>query len=128
MTRIVRTAYRYKRPPGKRKAVALEVPAVVRAGKPGQRSDKTTSDRTMQSDGPTGLSGIDHRSDDLTGDQPIQSRDTTEQRPAIVTVRRMPTKILPPGLLAETEEEANRRADAADALWRELVRRVAEKP
>ena len=29
MTRIVTTTYRYKRPPRKRKAVALEVPAVV---------------------------------------------------------------------------------------------------
>jgi hypothetical protein len=31
MTRIVRTAYRYKRPPGKRKPVALEVPVVITA-------------------------------------------------------------------------------------------------
>ena len=31
MTRIVRTAYRYQRPPRKRPAVALEVPAVVKA-------------------------------------------------------------------------------------------------
>jgi hypothetical protein len=31
MTRIVRTAYRYQRPPRKRQAVALEVPAVVKA-------------------------------------------------------------------------------------------------
>lgn len=31
MTRLVRTAYRYKRPPGKRKPVALEGPAVVAA-------------------------------------------------------------------------------------------------
>jgi hypothetical protein len=30
MTRIVTTAYRYKRPPRKRKAVALEAPAVGR--------------------------------------------------------------------------------------------------
>jgi hypothetical protein len=29
MTRIVTTAYRYKRPPRKRKAVALDVPAIV---------------------------------------------------------------------------------------------------
>ena len=29
--RIVTTHYRYKRPPGKRKPVALEVPAVVKA-------------------------------------------------------------------------------------------------
>jgi len=31
------------------------------------------------------------------------------------------------GLLPETPEEHRRRGDAADALWRELVRRVAEK-
>jgi hypothetical protein len=30
MTRIVRTAYRYKRPPRKRKPVGLAVPAVVK--------------------------------------------------------------------------------------------------
>jgi hypothetical protein len=34
MTRIVRTAYRYQRPPRKRKAAALEVPAVVKAADP----------------------------------------------------------------------------------------------
>jgi hypothetical protein len=33
MTRIVTYAYRYKRPPRKRKAIALEVPAIVKAGK-----------------------------------------------------------------------------------------------
>ena len=31
MKRIVTTHYRYKRPPKKRKAVALEVPVIVRA-------------------------------------------------------------------------------------------------
>jgi hypothetical protein len=34
MTRIVTTTYRYKRPPRKRKAVALEVPAIVKAADP----------------------------------------------------------------------------------------------
>jgi hypothetical protein len=33
---IVRTAYRYKRPPGKRKPVALEVPVVVKAAYPAE--------------------------------------------------------------------------------------------
>lgn len=33
MNRIVTTTYRYKRPPRKRKAVELELPAVIRAGK-----------------------------------------------------------------------------------------------
>jgi len=39
MTRIVTTTYRYKRPPRKRKAVALEVPAVVQLSKPGNRPE-----------------------------------------------------------------------------------------
>ena len=30
MTRIVHTAYRYKRPPRRKKLVALEVPAIVK--------------------------------------------------------------------------------------------------
>ena len=34
MTRIVTTTYRYKLPPRKRKAVAIEAPAVVTAKKP----------------------------------------------------------------------------------------------
>ena len=38
MTRIVRTAYRYQRPPRKRPAVALEVPAVVKAADPAKAS------------------------------------------------------------------------------------------
>jgi hypothetical protein len=32
MTRIVRTSYRYKRPPKRKKPVTLEVPAVVTGG------------------------------------------------------------------------------------------------
>jgi hypothetical protein len=37
MTRIVRTAYRYRRPPRRKKPIALEVPAIVR--KNGRRRD-----------------------------------------------------------------------------------------
>jgi hypothetical protein len=45
-----------------------------------------------------------------------------------MTIQRKPERVLPLGLLPETPEEHQRRGDAADALWRELVRRVAEKP
>jgi hypothetical protein len=38
MTRIVRTAYRYKRAPGRKKAVALEGPAVVKAAEPAKNA------------------------------------------------------------------------------------------
>ena len=47
-----------------------------------------------------------------------------EAKPAIVTIRSQSAKILPPGLLPETPEEHQRRGDAADAMFRELVRRV----
>ena len=40
---------------------------------------------------------------------------------------RQGTRIIPAGLLADTPEEHRRRGDAADALWRELVRRVREE-
>ncbi len=33
MTRIVTTAYRYKRPPRKKKAAPLQVPTIVRSGR-----------------------------------------------------------------------------------------------
>jgi hypothetical protein len=47
---------------------------------------------------------------------------------AIITIRRQAARIVPPGLLPETPEEHRQRGDAADALWRELVRRIAGKP
>jgi hypothetical protein len=40
MTRIVRTTYRTKRPPGRKKPVALKVPAVVKAVDPAKASRK----------------------------------------------------------------------------------------
>ena len=80
MTRIVRTAYRYKRTPGKRKPVALEGPAIVRAGKP---------------------LGTARTQPETSGTQPAMP--TT-----IVTARRARSsaKLLPHGLLPETPEEA----------------------
>jgi hypothetical protein len=50
-----------------------------------------------------------------------------ERKPAIVTIRGRKAAAIPAGLLADTPEEYRRRGDAADALLRELVRRVGEK-
>jgi hypothetical protein len=115
MTRIVRTAYRYKRPPRRKKAPrtvgALEVPAVVRTQKNGRRRDAAADEETKC----PRVSGPGQ-------EDPTPASD--DRKPAIVSIRRKPEKILPPGLLPETEEEAKRRADA---MWRELARRVAEK-
>jgi hypothetical protein len=45
--------------------------------------------------------------------------------PAIVTLRRAKAASIPDRLLPDTSEEHQALGDAADALWRELVRRVA---
>ena len=60
--------------------------------------------------------------------QPSTPRAAARVTPAaIVTIRRQGARIIPPDLLAEMPEEHQRRGDAADAMWRELVRRTAEK-
>jgi hypothetical protein len=86
MTRIVHTAYRYKRPPGKRKAVALEVPAVVKAADPADA-----------------------------------------RKSAVVTIRSRKHAMLTHLLGDMTPEEHRRLGDAADALFREVVRRATGK-
>jgi hypothetical protein len=99
MTHIVRTAYRYKRPPRRKQPVALEVPAVVKAADPAKA----------------------HSAAEAT-----QRPDSPPRKPAVLTIRRQAARIIPAGRLAETPEEHQHRGDAADAMWRELVRRVRE--
>ena len=118
MTRIVTSTYRYKRPPRRKKSVAFEVPAVVRA------DSKPPTGRTRRP--------VEPKVSDDTTFNPQRtlaavSSATTARQPAIVTIRRKPERILPPDLLPETPEEHQRRGDAADALWRELVRRISGK-
>jgi hypothetical protein len=107
MTRIVRHAYRYKRPPRKRKAVALEVAAVVKAADPAKASKRGAPPSVE----PTGT--------------PIRHSDEAIARsPAIVSSCKR-------AALADvsdlTPEELQRRDDTADALWRELVCRATGK-
>jgi hypothetical protein len=114
MTRIVRTAYRYKRPPKRKKPVALEVPAVITAV--GKRKRASAEAKAALA-----------ASIELAPGEPEPKPAGAPQRAAkaaIVTIRRQATRIIPPGLLADTPEEHQRRGDAADAMWRELVRRA----
>ena len=46
MARIVTSAYRYKRPPRRKKAVPLEVPAVMRAADPAKDYKHATTVRS----------------------------------------------------------------------------------
>ena len=101
---IVTAHYRYKRPPKRRKAVALEVPAIVaRAKKKRLR-----------------ISALDKPAPP----PPANDDDKPPPKPAaIVTVRRRKHAMHAHLLDGLTPEEVQRRGDAADALWRELVRR-----
>jgi hypothetical protein len=107
MTRIVTTTYRYKPPPKKRKAVAG--PAIVRKA--------TTAG--IPSGGKTKPAPLPPANDDRQPSPP------GARKPAIVTARRPGARRVDvPDL---TPEEYQRRGDAADALWRELVRRATSK-
>ena len=119
MTRIVTTSYRYKRPPRRKKPVTLEVPAVITA-KSSRRPIRVKAAAEIPRHAP-----VFRRKGAV---QPSTSLEAERAMPAaIVTIRRQSARILPPGLLPETPEEHRRRGDAADAIWRELVRRVTEK-
>ena len=98
-TRIVTSTYRYKRPPRKRKAVPLTGPAIVR-----ERAPKPAND------------------DWLAGHAPLPTAGT---KSAVVTAKRPRSSRFgdAPDL---TTEEHRRRGDAADALFREIVRRATE--
>jgi hypothetical protein len=101
MTRIVTTAYRYKRPLMKRKAAVAKKPepaaAVVRKAKPCN----------------------DNRH------EPEQHLPTGGKKPAIVTARKPGKRYA--DVPDMTPQEHQRRVDAAAALWRELVRRATGK-
>ena len=125
MTRIVRTAYRYKRPPRKRKPVALEVPAVV-AAKRSRRPIGVKAAAEMKRHTPAS-----ERSGAVQPSTPREAERGAPQRvapAAILTIRRQSARIIPPDLLAETPEEHQRRGDAADAMFREVVRRIKRQP
>jgi hypothetical protein len=122
MTRIATTYYRYKRTPGKRKPVAFEVPAVVKA-KRSRRPIGVKAAAEIPRHAP-----VFRRKGAAQPSTPHDAARVAPQRAAkaaILTIRRQGARIIPPGLLAETPEEHRRRGDAADAMWRELVRRVA---
>jgi hypothetical protein len=112
MTRIVTTTYRYKRPPRKRTAVVLEVPAVVMV-KRGRRPDdcERAAAEVPEEKSP--------RSRGEAAQSLAQPPANDDRKPAIVTIKRKSRFGDVPDMRGH-----RRRGEAADALWRELVRRV----
>ena len=96
--RIVTSTYRYKRPPRKRKPVPLEGPAIVAKRAPLRQPASAPKPAAPAND---------------------------DRKSAIVTVKRRPGRF---GDVPDmTLEEHQRRGDAADALFREIVRRATAK-
>ena len=105
---IVTTHYRYKRPPRKKKAVALQVPTVVTPALMKQRPRGLVIRL-----GPKGEAAVNDNSD--------------QPRPATIVTAKNPHRRQ--GRLGDvpdmTPEEHKRRGDAADALFREMKRQIA---
>ena len=101
-TRIVTTHYRYKRPPRKRKAVPLEGPAIV-----GKRASRPLDGTRAECSG-----SAPHCARQPTTTGSRRSSPRSARGRGIVDVPDM------------TPEEHRRRGDAADALFREMVRRA----
>jgi hypothetical protein len=104
---IVTTHYSYKRPPRKRKAVALDVPAIV----------KPTPMKKKPQQGPVIRLGTKEAE---------AVNDNGDRKPAIVTAKN-PRRSGFGDVPDVTPEEHRRRGDAADALFREMKRQIAEK-
>jgi hypothetical protein len=104
MARIVTTNYRCKRPPKKRKPMAIKVPEVVTA-----RDPKRVTKRQAPAEPEA---------------SPKPANDDRKAR--IVTTR--PKRGRFGDVEDLTPEEHRQRGDAADALWRELIRQVKGDP
>jgi hypothetical protein len=119
MTRIVTTHYRYKRPPRRKKPVALEVPAVIK-GKSSRRPADSQVAAEVISLVPRMRDGATKSTTavDAPRDQPVTG--CGKPTSSIVTARR-PKAVanLPPGLLPEIPEEHR-----SGRSWRRLTQRV----
>lgn len=121
MTRIARSTYRYKRPPRKRAKAAAAIatePLIVTAKQPKPRK---SSDPPVKRLGDVVLAADIVPEAHLRHDVPPLAPSA-----AIVTARRLGKRRYA-DVPEMTEEESRRRGDAADALFREIKRQIAEK-
>jgi hypothetical protein len=111
VTRIVTSTYRYKRPPPKRKAQAVATPqTVVKARKPKPRHVERLEEARAA----------------LSGPAVTEPPANDDRKSSIVTVRKPGRRFA--DVPDMTPEEHRRVGDLADALWRDMVRRVTGEP
>jgi hypothetical protein len=114
MARIVTTTYRYRRPPRRKKPVALGVPAVVRAADPAKEQKRAS--RQGREPQPT---------PEPSNNDPKPAPPTAaEPKPTVVTIRRKSWFGDVPEL---APEEVRRRADAANEMFQDFKRQIAAK-
>jgi hypothetical protein len=127
MTRIVTTTYRYKRPPRKQKRVALEAPVIVTTKSSRRPPVKGTEEAAAEASEPPAITTTGQRAQPSTPHEAarVAPPANDDRKPAIFTARKPKRgNDDAPGL---RPEELQRRGEAAEALWRELVRRATTK-
>jgi hypothetical protein len=111
---IVTSRYRYKPPPRRKKAVPLEVPAVVAIDR---KTRRRKSDEANVAPVESTPANDDHK--------PAPTSSSPSTRSAIVTARRPGKRYAE---VPEVSEEEHRRVgDLADAMMQEFKRVIAEK-
>ena len=132
MARIVTTTYRYKRPPKRkgRKLAEITGPAVVtsvpakKSRRPSLRG-KAAAEVEMSTSARTPAGSAQPSTAKAADGHHIPAND--DRKSAIVTAARKP-RLWRSDVPDMTPEEHRRRGDAADAIFREMKRKIAERP
>jgi hypothetical protein len=133
VTRVVRSRYRYKRPPKHEKAVPLEVPAVLTISKKTRRRLASAAQQSHEAP-PEPTKNRSHDVTDLPANNDRKPAIVSSKQPlaattafpsAIVTARKPGKRYAE---VPEVSEEEHRRVgDLADAMMQEFKRVIAEK-
>jgi hypothetical protein len=124
MTRIVTSRYRYRPLPRRKKAVALEVPAIVTIDR---KTRRRKSDATKAASVESTPANDDRKPAAITATPPKSAPSgPIAARPSAIVTARKPGKRYRD--VPEVSEEEHRRVgDLADALMLEFKRVIAEK-
>jgi hypothetical protein len=123
VTRFVHSHYRYKPPPRRKKAVPLEVPAVVTIDR---KTRRRMTDKAKAAPVESAPANDDRKLAAVPAKPPESAPAPVVARPSAIVTARNPGK-----RYAEvpevSEERHQRRGDLADAMMQEFKRVIAEK-
>jgi hypothetical protein len=123
MTGIVRSAFRYKRPPRRKKAVPLEVPAVLTIS---EKTRRRLPDETKAAPAESTPANDDRKPQIVRAKPPKPAPAPVAAGPSAIVTAREPGKRY--AEVPEVSEEEHRRVgDLADATMQEFKRVIAGK-